>query len=77
MTDPYDQGYAAYPVEAAHAWEYVGLSTRDYFAGQALAGAMVNAQSLGTLDDDVLKECLKRTSEIIYKVADAMIEARK
>jgi hypothetical protein len=43
-----------------------GMSLRDYFAGQALAGL---AQ-----DESVTA---KRAGEIAYEMADAMLEARK
>ena len=48
-----------------------GMTLRDYFAGQALAGDMVNGFE-GNFDGD---DIIKRT-KFLYRMADAMIEAR-
>lgn len=49
-----------------HAFINTGMSLRDWFAGQALATAYAN---------DITSET--KTAEYAYKVADAMLEARK
>lgn len=43
-----------------------GMTLRDYFAGQALAGT-------GSVNYHTIKEM----AETCYKIADAMLEARK
>ncbi len=45
-----------------------GMTLRDWFAGQALAGIMTNPDDLNGAMDAAL---------IAYGVADAMLEARK
>jgi hypothetical protein len=75
-TAPIDDGGAAFPVpeiigclgvpQPASAF---GMSLRDYFAGQVLAGWCVSERTLGDHADEVAK-----TS---YKFADAMLRARK
>jgi len=44
-----------------------GMTLRDYFAGQVLAGFMSQHSLASTLEDD---------SDYCYKVADAMLKAR-
>lgn len=46
-----------------------GMTLRDYFAGQALAG-MLNSKALAHLSE-------RGQADIAYKYADAMMEARK
>lgn len=48
---------------------YIGMTLRDWFAGQALSGIAENYNGLGT--------DLNRTAEIAYRLADAMIRERK
>jgi hypothetical protein len=45
-----------------------GMTLRDYFAGQAIAGFMPGA----AVDDSYVRQFARRA----YQVADAMIEAR-
>lgn len=49
-----------------------GMSLRDWFAGQALAGMFNHAGWVNTIDNDQA-EAAKRA----YLIADAMIAARK
>lgn len=53
-----------------------GLSIRDYFAGQALAGGMANPSD-GHLKFSYTDEELINLAELYYRMADAMVEARK
>lgn len=53
--------------------QHSGMSLRDYFAGQALAGSSAAATGVGNMPDDVLRQW----AETCYRVADAMISARK
>lgn len=72
MTNVIDNGGPAFPRQGV-----AGMSLRDYFAGQALGGAIANATGLETLTKSERKEAFRQTAELLYEVADAMIEARK
>ncbi len=48
---------------------YEGMSLRDWFAGQALAGILANT--------DWTSNSHREASEFAYLQADAMLEARK
>ena len=72
MTDRIEDGEPAFPVpdgEAANHGCY-GLSIRDWFAGQALAGWMA---SFGDTTAVKASAC----AELAYELADAMLAARK
>jgi hypothetical protein len=64
MTLTKDHGGPAFPVPQGTRG---GMTLRDYFAGQVLAG----------LGGDELGCEPKRTAHVAYYIADAMIEARK
>jgi len=49
-----------------------GISLRDYFAGQALAGELATQKENWNWSEDVLDSLSKRC----YLIADVMIEAR-
>lgn len=49
-----------------------GMSLRDYFAGQALAGDMAD----DTLSNDASSEFLEERAQLYYRLADAMLKAR-
>jgi hypothetical protein len=53
-----------------------GMSMRDYFAGQALAGDMANSDE-GVFRNDVDGKYLLDRAVFFYRMADAMLEARK
>lgn len=60
-----NDGGPAFPV-ASHSGPPSGLSMRDYFAGQVLAGLnVINSVSF-----------FEATADVAYKQADAMIERR-
>ena len=74
MSDTKDNGGTAFPgpsfTRAGHSNGHsMGMSLRDWFAGQALAGAL--DRWLGVLGSD------KEISGWAYQIADAMLEARK
>lgn len=66
-----DDGGPAFPW-GEHGDRLGGMSLRDWFAGQILAGAMVHSAGMEDAPDDVL--C--RLSKCVYRVADAMLAAR-
>ncbi len=60
----------AFPVPMPGTGEYCsGMTLRDWFAGQALAGLMVPPLSLSGDPDSV--------ATLAYQLADGMLEARK
>ena len=72
-------GGPAFPGEQGHTldgtwnqtWE-PGMTLRDYFAGQALAGLCSSDISVG----DASQTVCEVQADIAYAMADAMIEAR-
>lgn len=71
MNTPIDNGGPAFPVQAWNGEEqvlvHVGMSLRDWFAGQALAGLMAVNGPIAPSHD----------SAVCYEMADAMLAARK
>ena len=53
-----------------------GMSMRDHFAGQALAGDMGNGYE-GSFANDTEDTYLVQRARLMYRIADAMLEARK
>ena len=51
----------------SHAYSYGGMSLRDYFAGQALAGLCANGQAVGRM---------YAHPQAAYFLADAMLRER-
>lgn len=72
MDDKIDDGGPAFPTEnsAAH---HPGMSLRDWFAGQALAGLLSDA----SLNNCVDFEGIDDYASAAFDAADAMLEARK
>jgi hypothetical protein len=62
-----------------HVAEFSGeqRNLRDWFAGMALQGVMVNAQGLGEMDPEQRAGLLKQVAGLIYETSDAMLAARK
>ena len=67
MSTPINDGGAAFPVP--YVTLHTGMTLRDWFAGQALAGLVFHNDYGAVSDKDIAKGA--------YKFADAMIEARK
>jgi hypothetical protein len=80
MSDkPIDSGGPAFPTEnegqtGNTTWRHEGMTLRDYFAAKALSGMLTTARSpcLGGLDGYE-----GHAAQAAYKIADAMLEARK
>ena len=69
-----DDGGPAYP--AGEAFRAPGMSLRDWFAGQALAGySTERPPNIGDTEVDVAVR--RRFARSAYMMADAMLEARK
>ena len=80
--DKVEDGRPAFsgPTGAEPGTTWPGMSLRDYFAGQALAGALANAQLLVALVHVAKNDGRSRvrlTAEYSYEIADAMLLARK
>ena len=66
-----EDGGPAFPVGSGDMRDPAGMTLRDYFAAKAMQGLL--AQSLGTaLESDPILG-----SQYAYRVADAMLNARK
>ena len=77
MNNPINDGGSAFPSEQGETqnneWNQTyqpGMTLRDYFAGQALAGAIANHQyDFGYTDPQEMATCY-------YEIADAMLAER-
>jgi hypothetical protein len=75
MSTPINDGGPAFPVPPTYhsngQVEYgtLGMSLRDWFAGQALTGLLADGKGQHTAE--------KWAPHIAYRIADAMLEARK
>lgn len=74
-----DTSGPAFPVapdtEAGHAAAFKGMSLRDYFAAQALAGIIAHRSTWVAMAKKGWDE--KVVAKITYDFADAMLEARQ
>ena len=69
MSDLFEtKGGPEYPNTENIRW--AGMSLRDYFAGQALAGYLADMEDMSPTGIDI-------TVERCYKFADAMLKARE
>ena len=69
MSTPINDGGPAFPVaETIHVYGPNGMTLRDYFAGQALAGILASA-NFGNVKDWIGTKA--------YEVADSMLAARE
>lgn len=69
-THPCDYAFPVAPGDVPY-WQ-PGMTLRDWFAGQALAGMCGHPKALGNISDEDLLE----DARLMYRLADAMIEAR-
>lgn len=68
-----DHGGPAFPANMLPNVTYKGMSLRDYFAGQALAGIVANPDPV---EADDFMEAARVLAESSYQYADAMLAAR-
>lgn len=79
MSAPIDNGGPAFPHHVVresmgHSYDERGMTLRDWFAGQALAGICANA---GWCDMLMAPGMAEANAKAAYAYADAMIAARK
>ena len=73
MSNPIDDGGTAFPSNDAQGRTIPGMTLRDYFGGQALAGILAGSgDKTGFVDYDE-----KIVARSAWGMADAMIAARK
>lgn len=69
-----NKGGSAFPYVASHEYSD-GMSLRDYFAAQAMIGYLISTEmKIGSAISDTT---LKDRADHFYRMADAMIAARK
>jgi len=56
--------------------DHPGMTLRDWFAGQALASALVGATDLDTMTPNERKQIWGSVAGIMYELADAMLAER-
>jgi len=66
---PVDHGGQAFPV-TIHSLHVKGMTLREYYAGQALAGVLANPRILENTPADEI-------AEVCFDAADAMLAERK
>jgi hypothetical protein len=84
MSAPIDDGGPAFPIPDSHhangqvQYGANGMTLRDWFAGQALAGEMASQSAeKGEYLISCSSETLEKKASLFYRFADAMIAARK
>jgi hypothetical protein len=77
MSAQIDDGGPAFPNNDAHGCAYAGMTLRDWFAGQTLAGEFVQSEYAGHYPNECPQRTLEERAQLLYRMADAMIEARK
>ncbi|WP_225740273.1 hypothetical protein [Burkholderia cepacia] len=53
-----------------------GMTLRDYFAAQAMAGDAANSAQDSTWQNDTPDDLLLERAKLYYRLADAMLKAR-
>lgn len=75
-----DDGGPAFPLQgigSAFAHGYAGMTLRDWFAGQAMAGWLAASPKVNGNNINGTKDNAEKLTEAAYIYADAMLEARK
>ena len=70
-----EDGGPAFPSTHDRGTSYIGMTLRDWFAGQALAGVLPREDITGT--EARLQHVKGAIAHLAYAYADAMLEARK
>ena len=79
MSQPINDGGPAFPDDR---WQ-AGMTLRDYFAGQALAGSLASQTpeshwSFAALPEETTNDKAKNgIARLCYEIADAMLKARE
>ena len=73
-----DDGGPAFPVEDISKCQCPGMSLRDYFAAKAMQGDWAaQDEEGGYYTHSISQEFLVRRAKLFFRMADAMLEARK
>ena len=56
---------------------YDGMFLRDYFAAKVIQGICANPDDIHVPEDETYDQYVDEISRSAYKIADAMLEARK
>jgi hypothetical protein len=56
---------------------YDGMSLRDYFAAKVIQGICANPDDIHVPEDETYDQYVDEISRSAYKIADAMLKARK
>lgn len=75
MTDKKD--LPAFPHQKEDGSPYWGMTIRDYFAAQALAGDFAaQNKDIGEVFNDISDDWMLKRAQTLYRMADAMLAAR-
>lgn len=78
MSDERNDGWPAFPyVDAENEVSYSGMSLRDWFAGQALIGALITAQIIDATTPNIDPAEIGESARDAYRIADEMLKARQ
>ena len=74
-----ETGGAAFPQKDPGKWDEQGMTLRDYFAAKAMAAYTDRRMLLGNdcATEDGIQRQFDNTANFAYRMADAMVEARK
>lgn len=70
-----DNGGPAFPYHIGFVLNE-GMTLRDWFAGQALAGCATGLSGLGDIGADTRAAALGQMAAVLYEIADAMLAER-
>ena len=56
---------------------YDGMTLRDYFASKVIQGICANPDDIHVPEDETYDQYVDEISRSAYKIADAMLEARR
>lgn len=75
MSEQINDGGPAFPSKANNTDKFEGMSLRDWFAGQALAGILASPNTIKINDEPI--GSANEYADVAYGVADVMLERRK